>query len=543
MAPSVVDELFARVTPRPRPRPRPYPTGMPVVTRSQNKAKMSNLDGDGLAGIMVQALRLIDGEFGTAPGIEAPNIAYMKRICNKIRNLKLIGKRFNQIDSLGLTFAEMAGMLHMDPVEVAHRAEEDENGYFARVKALLQERCAFLANLGPWPAPSHAYGVHLDTAGNAITLFTIGGRADVGQTHAERIARALWYCKYGNRPQLLFKAIQNLLVQGWSNEDLELSQFPNAAAAATTPVNLTDKRVIFTFEGAEYMGYVLGTNPDAEPLAVYSSELEQDRAARGLDSRWREVPRADVRLAPTRQDTAVKWLLELNSAARLTDRQFADLIRQSAVVGDTHAAIHLIYKRSNVLDNLDMRTALGAAVKNGNEFLVMQIASREALAPDPYSHAEEFVNAGHFDAAYQYVDTPAKMALCYVPFRANPPDGTFMAPREFYRRGATADELANWQRVESDAITRNRMVYLNQYVIDEVGYATDLATVEAIAHVPSHPMQSVDALTLIQHLGKVHANGVNQEGAIALARNLYPQLRSSQHRSVAKSSFAAAQLD
>ena len=517
MPSAVVDALFSRV--------RPYPTAAPTTRAGSRvpKTKLNDLNADDLAEILVKTVRLTD-EHGSA--IETPSLLNMKIACNDIRTLKLVHADLNQPSALLPSFQKVAAIMHIDPLEIAHRLAETNGPYFNRINALLAERCAFLSSVNSNPSLDELRAKRR-AASNAITFSAIAGRHDFWQTHAERLARAVWFCQHSNSAAVTMRALQALLVSGWHNEELTLSNFP----AAKLPPNdeLLYKRIVFTEPGREIEGLVTDAVSDEPTLTVKFKDTH------GVEAE-RKVLREHARVAPTVTRTALGHLLYGKThVEKFTVADFSMLIMQATACNLPRVIDALVVKKPHVLQPWILDGALRDAVKANSAALIVALAHRDAIAPDQ----SKYVTARAFDRAYEFVRTAEQMELFYLPFKSS-------TPNLFFKEDATFPELENWKQYETEEVTKRRAHFLQGYIESKKDAATDPTLIEAVANVRAHPLQNETAVALILHTAKrFHEQSSPDDGQvwIDLARRLYWQVAKTKLKQFVQQEFPAAQLE
>ena len=516
MPSAVVDALFSRA--------RPYPTAAPTTRAGSRapKTKLNDLNTDDLAEILVQALRLTE-EHGSA--IDTPSLLNMKMACNDIRTLKLVNAELNQPSALLPAFQRVAAIMNIDPLEIAHRLAETNGTYFNRIKALLAERCAFLSRVKNNPSRDELREVKR-AAGNAITFSMIAGRHDFWQTHAERMARALWFCQHSQNAAVAMYALRALFVSGWHNEELTLSNFPTA----TLPPNeeLLYKRIVFTELGREREGIVTDAVSSEPTLTVKSMDTN------GVETE-RKVLREHARVAPTVTRTALEHLLYGKTHVdNFIDSDFSRLIMQASACNLPRVIDALVVKRPHVLQPWILDTVLTDAVKANSAALIVALAHRDAIA-----HSQsKYVTARAFDRAYEFVRTAEQMDLFYLPFKSS-------TPNLFFDEKATFPELQDWQRQETEEVTKRRAHFLQGYIESKKDAATDPTLIEAIANVSAHPLQEATAVALIIHTLKRFNEQSSPDDAqvwVDLARRLYWQVTTPTSKQSVQQAFPEAQL-
>jgi len=516
MPSAVVDALFSRA--------RPYPTAAPTTRAGSRapKTKLNDLNADDLAEILVHALRLTE-EHGTST--DTPSLVHMKMACNDIRTLKLVNAELNQPSALLPAFQRVAAIMNIDPLEIAHRLAETNGTYFNRIKALLAERCAFLSKMKNNPSRDELREMKR-AASNALTFSVIAGRHDFWQTHAERMARALWFCQHSQNAAVAMYALRALLVSGWHNEELTLSNFPTA----TLPPNeeLLYKRIVFTELGREREGIVTDAVSDEPTLTVKFMDTN------GVEAE-RKVLREHARVAPTVTRTALEHLLYGKTHVdNFPDNNFSRLIMQASACNLPRVIDALVVKRPHVLQPWILDTVLTDAVKANSAALIVALASRDAIAPDQ----SKYVTARAFDRAYEFVRTAEQMNLFYLPFKSS-------TPNLFFDEKATFNELENWQQYETQEVTKRRAHFLLGYIESKKEAATDPTLIEAIANVSAHPLQNETAVALIVHTAERSRQQSNPDDAqvwVDLARRLYWQVTTPKAKQFVEQEFQAAQL-
>ena len=533
MPSAVVDALFSRA--------RPYPTAAPTTRAGSRapKTKLNDLNADDLAEILVKTLRLTE-EHGTST--DTPSLVHMKMACNDIRTLKLVNADLNQPSALLPTFQRVAAIMNIDPLEIAHRLAETNGTYFNRIKALLAERCAFLSRVKNNPSGDEVREIKR-TASNAITFSVIAGRYDFWQTHAERLARAVWFCQHSQHFSVTLHALKALLVSNWYNEELTLSNFP----AAKLPPNdeLLFTRIVFVELGREIEGVVTEAVSSEPTLTVKFKD------AHGVETE-RKVLRENARVAPTVTRTALEHLLYGKTHVdNFIDSDFSRLIMQASACNLPRVIDALVVKRPHVLLPWILDAVLCDAVKLKSAALIVALAHRDAIAPNFVSTGEEetYVAARDFDKTYKFVRSAEQMELVYFLFESS-------TPNLFFKEDATAAELQDWQRQQTEEVTKRRADFLQGYIENapfdwrkfdwrKRDIVTDPKLIEAVANVRAHPLPEATAVALIIHTLKRFNEQSNRDDAqvwVDLARRLYWQVTKTWQRQFVEREFPAAQL-
>ena len=217
---SVVDELFARR--------KSQPTGAPP---SANPMQLTDLSVDQLAMIVAQVLQVDEEPRGDVERFTklriSPRNTLLARLCNALRNLRLVNAELNQPVLLEHTFEQISKQMRIDPVEVAHRVGEVNGDYLDRVRAVLRARCDFASKISQTRSDQELILEVRDAAVNALYQSSVGGREDNFQTHAERMARCLWFCGHAELRAPLFETARALILAGWDDEVLTLANLSN----------------------------------------------------------------------------------------------------------------------------------------------------------------------------------------------------------------------------------------------------------------------------------------------------------------------------
>ena len=244
---SVVDELFARR--KSQSAWAPTATGAPP---SANPMQLTDLSVDQLAMIVAQVLQVDEEPRGDVERFTklriSPRNTRLARLCNALRNLRLVNAELNQPVLLEQTFEQISKEMRIDPVEVAHRVGEVNGDYLDRVRAVLRARCDFASKISQTHSDQELILEVRDAAVNALYQSNVGGREDNFQTHAERMARCLWFCGHAELRAPLLQPARTLILAGWDDEVLTLANLSNPEYAPT--VTLTALEHLFQAHGS-----------------------------------------------------------------------------------------------------------------------------------------------------------------------------------------------------------------------------------------------------------------------------------------------------
>lgn len=386
MAPaSVVDELFARR--KSQSAWAPKATGAPP---SANPMQLTDLSVDQLAMIVAQVLQVDEEPRG---GVEkftklriSPRNTRLARLCNALRNLRLVNAELNQPVLLEHTFEKISKEMRIDPVEVAHRVGEVNGDYLDRVRAVLRARCDFASKISETHSDQELILEVSDAAVNALYQSNVGGREDNFQTHAERMARCLWFCGHAELRAPLVQPARALILAGWDDEVLTLANL---------------------------------SNPEYTPTTVTLTALEHLFQARG----------------------SLKRPADYISAA-----DYSKLVLLAAETNRPSAVEVLIRCVPQKLYRTALRRALAYAVQHSSGRLFVALASREALAGNSPVLTNEYVMPEDMILAYSVARSEEQEQLLYLPSLDEAPNIFYdphVSPQEL------AAWKANW-RVEMD---------------------------------------------------------------------------------------------
>lgn len=355
MAPaSVVDELFAHR--KSQSAWAPKATGAPP---SANPMQLTDLSVDQLAMIVAQVLQVDDEPRGDVEKFTklriSPQNTRLARLCNALRNLRLVNAELNQPVVLEHTFEKISKEMRIDPVEVAHRVGEVNGDYLDRVRAVLRARCDFASKISQTRSDQELILEVRDAAVNALYQSNVGGREDNFQTHAERMARCLWFCRHAELRAPLVQPARALILAGWDDEVLTLANLSNPEYAPTT-VTLTALEHLFQARGslkrpADYISYA-----DYSMLVLLAAETNRPSAVEVL-----------IRCVPQK-----------------------------------------LYRTA-------LRRALAYAVQHSSGRLFVALASREALAGNDYVLTDEYVMPEDMILAYSVARSEEQQRLLYLP--------------------------------------------------------------------------------------------------------------------------------
>jgi hypothetical protein len=350
---SVVDELFARR--KSQSAWAPKPTGAPP---SANPMQLTDLSVDQLAMIVARVLQVDDEPRGDVERFTklriSPRNTRLARLCNALRNLRLVNAELNQPVLLEHTFEQISKEMRIDPVEVAHRVGEVNGDYLDRVRAVLRAKCDFASKISQTHSDQELILEVRDAAVNALYQSNVGGREDNFQTHAERMARCLWFCGHAELRAPLLQPARALILAGWDDEVLTLANL---------------------------------SNPEYTPTTVTLKALEHLFAVHG----------------------SLKHPKDYISAA-----DYSKLVLCAASCNRPSAVEVLIRCVPQTLHRSALRRALAYAVQHSSGRLLVALASREALARNSYG-TPEYVMPEDMMLAYSVARSKEQKQLLYLP--------------------------------------------------------------------------------------------------------------------------------
>jgi hypothetical protein len=350
---SVVDELFARR--KSQSAWAPKPTGAPP---SANPMQLTDLSVDQLAMIVARVLQVDEEPRGDVERFTklriSPRNTRLARLCNALRNLRLVNAELNQPVLLEHTFEQISKEMRIDPVEVAHRVGEVNGDYLDRVRAVLRAKCDFASKISQTHSDQELILEVRDAAVNALYQSNVGGREDNFQTHAERMARCLWFCGHAELRAPLLQPARALILAGWDDEVLTLANL---------------------------------SNPEYTPTTVTLKALEHLFAVHG----------------------SLKHPKDYISAA-----DYSKLVLCAASCNRPSAVEVLIRCVPQTLHRSALRRALAYAVQHSSGRLLVALASREALARNSYG-TPEYVMPEDMMLAYSVARSKEQKQLLYLP--------------------------------------------------------------------------------------------------------------------------------
>lgn len=427
MPDSVVDEIFSR-------RQSPQ-TVAPM--------QFTDLGPDELAEVVAQVLQLAEEPRTFEPMLDSSRITHMKRLCNELRTLRLVNAELNRPAVLSPIFAQIAKQMRIDPVEVEHRVGEINGDFLDRIRAVLRARCDFASKMTRIHLTQERQDVRR-AAALALWDSDVGGRADVLQTHAERMARCLWYCAYSRNTRSVVEAARCLILAKWDDEMLTLASFKPERLPPNEQLYDGEAVLVVLDEAVEVEAVLRAPFPDAERLRV--AYIDKDSGGRKVTS----VPRAQVRYPPTETLKALEHLLAGKRkllVRRIQNADYEQLILTAANENRPSAVEVLVASRAHSLTTSTLRRALAAAVRHNNGRLLIALATRDALARDVYHDGPAYVLPEDMVQAYECARSEEQKRLLYLPAHAE-------APNIFYDPAASPQELAAWKQHWKDETDR-----------------------------------------------------------------------------------------
>ena len=198
-------------------------------------SRFENLNADELAHVMHQSLLIIDnpanGLIQTPVG-SANSLEYLRQLCAQFTTYQLTTRNVGAAgEALLLPLLEMANLMQIDPIETAQRRTpphvENNTGYYLRILRLVKQRCKFVNAMPALNEP-----ILPGDYQRRRTVHFAGRRAlndpDDAMTIHERVARALWFCKRGER-STIFLVMRDLIVQDLASTNATVhAMHPNA---------------------------------------------------------------------------------------------------------------------------------------------------------------------------------------------------------------------------------------------------------------------------------------------------------------------------
>ena len=322
---SVVDELFAHR--KSQSAWAPKATGAPP---SANPMQLTDLSVDQLAMIVARVLQVDEEPRGHVERFTnlriSPRNTRLARLCNALRNLRLVNAELNQPVILEHTFEQISKEMRIDPVEVAHRVGEVNGDYLDRVRAVLRAKCDFASKITQTHSDEELILEVKHAAVNALHQSNVGGREDNFQTRAERMARCLWFCGHAELRAPLFETARVLILAGWDDEVLTLANLSNPEYTPTT-VTLKALEHLFAVHGslkhpADYISYT-----EYSKLVLLAAETNRPSAVEVL---IRRVPQKLHRRALRR---ALAYAVQHSSG-----RLFVALASREALAGNSYVS-------------------------------------------------------------------------------------------------------------------------------------------------------------------------------------------------------------
>lgn len=197
--------------------------------------RFENLNADELAHVMHQSLLIIDnpanGLIQTPVG-SANSLEYLRQLCAQFTTYQLTTRNVGAAgEALLLPLLEMANLMQIDPIETAQRRTpphvENNTGYYLRILRLVKQRCKFVNAMPALNEP-----ILPGDYQRRRTVHFAGRRAlndpDDAMTIHERVARALWFCKRGER-NTIWLVMRDLIVQDLASTNATVhAMHPNA---------------------------------------------------------------------------------------------------------------------------------------------------------------------------------------------------------------------------------------------------------------------------------------------------------------------------
>ena len=196
---------------------------------------LDDLNADELAHLMRHSLLIIDNPangFIQAGVGSANTLQYLRQLCAQFRTYQLTTRNVSAAgEALLLPLLEIANLMRIDPIETAQRRTpphvETNADYYLRILRLVQQRCAFVSAMGPTNEPD---GYRDPQRRNTVQLAARRALRDPdnAMTFDERVARALWFCKRGERDTILSAMLELIAEDLASTNATVYVMYPNA---------------------------------------------------------------------------------------------------------------------------------------------------------------------------------------------------------------------------------------------------------------------------------------------------------------------------